>query len=154
MTFGKDGGTGLGLAFVKHVAQGHGGEAQYLRENGKSVFEIILRDVSVAVRDEVPVVADEVVTKIDGATVKDRKKILIKLEDQDQQDAVVEQLRSMGHEVTTSVDDLSECGVYYSDDIGMLDVSEPGVHPIVSFGESTEVIVNKVTSLFTATDAE
>ena len=86
---------------------------------------------------------------IEGATVKDesRTKILIKLEDQDQQVQVVEQLRSMGYEVTTSLDDLGQCKVYYSDNIDMLGVDAPGVHPIVSFGESSEVIVGKVSAI-------
>ena len=44
-TFGKDGGTGLGLSFVKHVAQGHGGEAHFFREGDLTVFEVVLRDV-------------------------------------------------------------------------------------------------------------
>ena len=86
---------------------------------------------------------------IEGATVKDesRTKILIKLEDQDQQESVVQQLRSMGYEVTTSLDDLGQCKVYYSDDVDMLGVEAPGVHPIVSFGESSDLIVKKVSSI-------
>lgn len=39
-TVGKEGGTGLGLSFVRHVAMGHGGEVKYLRESGWTVFEL------------------------------------------------------------------------------------------------------------------
>lgn len=36
----KAGGTGHGLSYVKKVAAGHGGEACYLRQDGRTIFEI------------------------------------------------------------------------------------------------------------------
>ena len=44
-TSGKENGTGMGLAFVRHVARGHGGEAAYLRRDNRSIFEIRLAGV-------------------------------------------------------------------------------------------------------------
>jgi signal transduction histidine kinase len=44
-TFGKIHGTGLGLATVKAIAQGHEGEVWYEREGGKTFFKVLLRNV-------------------------------------------------------------------------------------------------------------
>lgn len=41
-TFGKADGTGLGLAYVRQIMRGHGGDAAYRRENGLTVFECIV----------------------------------------------------------------------------------------------------------------
>jgi hypothetical protein len=38
-TFGKADGTGLGLAYVRQIMRGHGGDVTYRRENGLTVFE-------------------------------------------------------------------------------------------------------------------
>lgn len=38
-THGKPGGTGLGLAYVKQVMQGHGGDVSYKRIDGMTIFE-------------------------------------------------------------------------------------------------------------------
>lgn len=44
-TFGKTHGTGLGLATVKAIAQGHEGEVWYERKDGKTTFKVHLRNV-------------------------------------------------------------------------------------------------------------
>ncbi len=44
-TLGKEDGTGLGLANVRAVAEGHQGEARYERKEGFTVFTVILRNV-------------------------------------------------------------------------------------------------------------
>lgn len=41
-TFGKSGGTGLGLAYARQIMQGHGGDVGYRREGGLSIFECYL----------------------------------------------------------------------------------------------------------------
>jgi len=41
-THGKEGGTGLGLAYVREVAKGHGGSCLYERREGQSVFSLRL----------------------------------------------------------------------------------------------------------------
>ncbi len=41
-TFGKENGTGLGLAYVKQVMMGHGGDVRYYRENNLTVFECFI----------------------------------------------------------------------------------------------------------------
>lgn len=38
-TYGKADGTGLGLAYVRHVMHAHGGEVTYRRENDHTIFE-------------------------------------------------------------------------------------------------------------------
>jgi signal transduction histidine kinase len=38
-THGKHDGTGLGLAYVRQIMQGHGGDVVYLPENGLTIFE-------------------------------------------------------------------------------------------------------------------
>jgi hypothetical protein len=38
-THGKSGGTGLGLAYVRQIMRGHGGDVTYRRENNLTVFE-------------------------------------------------------------------------------------------------------------------
>lgn len=38
-TFGKTDGTGLGLAFVRQIMRGHGGDVTYRRENSRTIFE-------------------------------------------------------------------------------------------------------------------
>jgi signal transduction histidine kinase len=41
-TYGKPDGTGLGLAYVKQVMMGHGGDVRYYRENSLTVFECFI----------------------------------------------------------------------------------------------------------------
>ncbi|MDQ3230220.1 MAG: HAMP domain-containing histidine kinase, partial [Pseudobdellovibrionaceae bacterium] len=43
-THGKSDGTGLGLAYVRQIMQGHGGDVSYRRENGLTIFECRLPD--------------------------------------------------------------------------------------------------------------
>ncbi len=38
-TYGKEDGTGLGLAYVRQIMRGHGGDVTYRRENGLTVLE-------------------------------------------------------------------------------------------------------------------
>lgn len=42
VTSGKMGGTGLGLAYVKQVMQGHGGDVFYIREQNTTIFECFI----------------------------------------------------------------------------------------------------------------
>ncbi len=42
VTHGKADGTGLGLAYVRQIMRGHGGDVTYRRENGRTVFECFL----------------------------------------------------------------------------------------------------------------
>ena len=58
-TVGKDRGTGLGLAFVRHVALGHGGDVQYFREAGRSVFEVRFPNVIYTMSSESEAGRDE-----------------------------------------------------------------------------------------------
>lgn len=44
-TFGKEGGTGLGLAYAQQVCRGHGGDVSYFRENGWTIFKMFLPGV-------------------------------------------------------------------------------------------------------------
>ena len=41
-THGKPDGTGLGLAYVRQIMRGHGGDVTYRRENGLTIFECYL----------------------------------------------------------------------------------------------------------------
>lgn len=41
-TYGKQDGTGLGLAYVRQIMRGHGGDVTYRRENNMTVFECYL----------------------------------------------------------------------------------------------------------------
>ena len=51
-TYGKEGGTGLGLAYVKQIAEGHGGEVTYRREDGWSIFECKFPNVGLSIESE------------------------------------------------------------------------------------------------------
>jgi hypothetical protein len=44
-SFGKSGGQGIGLFNVKSIVAGHGGTIEYRRENGLSIFEMVLPGV-------------------------------------------------------------------------------------------------------------
>lgn len=47
-TYQKPGGSGLGLAYVRAVMQGHGGEVFYARQEGLTVFECLFPDAYAA----------------------------------------------------------------------------------------------------------
>jgi signal transduction histidine kinase len=49
-TYGKADGTGLGLAYVRQIMRGHGGDVLFRRENGWTIFECKLPDVLVSTR--------------------------------------------------------------------------------------------------------
>lgn len=44
-TIGKSGGAGLGLAFARYVAYGHGGDVRYMRRSGETIFLLVLENV-------------------------------------------------------------------------------------------------------------
>lgn len=51
-TLGKVGGTGLGLAYVRQIMYGHGGDVTYRRENGRTIFECRLPNTVVLEMEE------------------------------------------------------------------------------------------------------
>jgi signal transduction histidine kinase len=52
-TSGKSGGTGLGLAYVRQIMRGHGGDVTYRRENNLTVFECRLPNAVLAEKEQV-----------------------------------------------------------------------------------------------------
>ena len=51
-TFGKEGGTGIGLAYARHVVKGHGGEISYRRKEGLTVFEVLISEAIPKYRED------------------------------------------------------------------------------------------------------
>ncbi len=52
-THGKADGTGLGLAYVRQIMRGHGGDVTYRRENGLTIFECRLPNAIVQEEEQV-----------------------------------------------------------------------------------------------------
>lgn len=52
-THGKADGTGLGLAYVRQIMRGHGGDATYRRENGLTIFECRLPNAVEYEKDQI-----------------------------------------------------------------------------------------------------
>jgi len=52
-THGKHDGTGLGLAYVRQIMRGHGGDVSYRRENGWTVFECRIPNAVVQEGEEI-----------------------------------------------------------------------------------------------------
>jgi signal transduction histidine kinase len=50
-TYGKPDGTGLGLAYVRQIMRGHGGDVTYRRENGLTIFECRLPNAVASARE-------------------------------------------------------------------------------------------------------
>jgi signal transduction histidine kinase len=77
VTHGKQDGTGLGLAYVKQVMMGHGGDVRYYRENNVTVFEcfipgaIIHQRTPVTILDSVKVKRNEPLYKKVGIVFRD-----------------------------------------------------------------------------------
>jgi anti-sigma regulatory factor (Ser/Thr protein kinase) len=68
-TFGKTHGTGLGLATVKAIAQGHEGEVWYERKDYKTIFKVRLRNIFIdSVFEEMldPLASIESIPGLDG----------------------------------------------------------------------------------------
>lgn len=76
MTYGKADGTGLGLAYVKRIMQGHGGDVRYYREADMTVFECFLPNTVIdgknAAKDELL----EAATITNDSPKKNSKKIV------------------------------------------------------------------------------
>ncbi len=51
-THGKHDGTGLGLAYVRQIMRGHGGDVTYRRENGLTIFECYLPNAVVTNQED------------------------------------------------------------------------------------------------------
>ena len=67
-TWGKEGGSGLGLAFVRHVAEGHGGYVDWSRQAGETCFAMVLPDCVVG--DYTPAGQDDPVPAQEGVGVR------------------------------------------------------------------------------------
>ena len=76
MTFGKAGGTGLGLAYVKQIMQGHGGDVAYRRDDGLTIFECRLAQAYA--KNEGEKVSNLAFSK-DTIGKTDEKKVCVKL---------------------------------------------------------------------------
>ena len=58
-THGKPDGTGLGLAYVRQIMRGHGGDVTYHRDNGQTIFECriphaVIETQGVSMKDQEP----------------------------------------------------------------------------------------------------
>ena len=76
VTYGKAGGTGLGLAYVKQIMQGHGGDVTYRRENGFTIFECRLPQAYP--KEEEGGMNSPAINKVPARSVE-QKKVSIKL---------------------------------------------------------------------------
>ncbi|SMF37841.1 Signal transduction histidine kinase [Pseudobacteriovorax antillogorgiicola] len=144
-TFGKESGTGLGLAFVNHVARGHGGAVEYYREGNLSVFQMTLEDVRIKPARKL----DRIRAKNDsavGGNCESISHILLSLEDLSTQEKVVESLsQRFGITISTSIDAMPYCQIIYTDDPAFLLSECPeGVRIIINSAEKAESILTRV----------
>lgn len=148
-TWGKAGGTGQGLAYVRSVAEGHGGTVEYRREGAWTIFEMCLpeRIIPADFRPQVETEADEPPPIREpeephaAAPVPDRKRLaLILLSDERAtlRGEVLMALRSRGITFSTSEKDLERAGIAYIDgDDLILDLATARVPMVLRAGGDT-----------------
>jgi anti-sigma regulatory factor (Ser/Thr protein kinase) len=95
-THGKDDGTGLGLAYVRQIMRGHGGDVTYRRENGFTIFECRLPNAVVEQEDKPLEIAASLELKLEQKQVK---KVAICLDPQSLSERVLSELASQKSEV-------------------------------------------------------
>ncbi len=129
MTHGKAGGTGLGLAYVKQIIQGHGGEITYRRENGLTIFECRLPQAFSKSEDEkldIQAMRNVPIHKIES------KNVAIKLIPESLALEVCESLRSYPSDTYTFTCELSDETeiIVLNDDELLLQAMDDGKEPL------------------------
>ena len=144
-TFGKDNGTGLGLAFVKQVAMGHGGDSHYCRTDGLSRFSIVLKDVSLVSPSPV---SGDVVAVANDITQLDLTHIVIKISDSSLESSVIDLLekRYPKYVITNDLSDIERSRLVYSNDssVLLLDCAEEAKILITNRLEDQDRILNRI----------
>ena len=120
MTFDKVGGTGVGLNYVKFVADIHGGYISYFRRNELTVFALLLPDVFDTYSDD-NILLNEKSTHLSKEVIKNIKnKVIFIIEDPLSFDKIksicwptdIQIVYHRGYEDTL---DLSQCFCIYTD---------------------------------------
>lgn len=111
-TYGKAGGSGIGLFNVRAIVEGHGGTTEHERHTGLTVFRITLPNVIMSQEQtvwEAPRVADARPVNV----LPKSKLILVVLDDMARQATIAGLLAAKGLQVATiDNDDLDPCIVY------------------------------------------
>lgn len=116
VTFGKDGGTGLGLAYCRDVARGHGGDIIYNRIEGLSEFLIELPDT--VLDKNLKINSTEFRNSITSATLSNLKfQILLHMQDARLQQEISSLLK--GIPVTTDLNEAIHSAAVITDRMSM-----------------------------------
>jgi signal transduction histidine kinase len=110
-THGKADGTGLGLAYVRQIMRGHGGDVTYRRENGLSIFECILPNAVEPAKDQ-PV--EKSATLEVQLLQKIVRKVAICLEPKELSDSVLTKLTSLNSDDFVFIEERNEANIVVS----------------------------------------
>ena len=157
-THEKDGGSGLGLCFVREVAEGHGGHVSYRRDDVRSIFTIFLAEVVKADRVIEPNDGQDKVASISASgtglaysksKVQADERFALILSDKEREATLTKMVKDKFPEVeiTNKVDG---AGIIWSDDFDIAgEAMQNGASfQLINEGESTEqlfeVIIDKI----------
>ncbi len=133
-TFGKADGTGLGLAYVRQIMRGHGGDVTYRRENGLTIFECRLPNAVVEKEDQTVEIAAFLEIKLEQKQVK---KVAICLDPPSLSQTVLAQLASHNSEEFLFSGELSGAHIVVSNiDEIMFQVLERDDQEFIQISES------------------
>ena len=162
----KIGGTGLGLAFVRHVARGHGGEAFYQRRGKYSIFSIIIpgvRPISLPnVTEQQANLREKCQKKTQMDTdVRSRMEkdnlVFIRCKNEQLTRKITSKLALLlpSHRFTSEVDDIAKCLFLYTDSTEKMALAMNQGTPAMLHQPSNkiEIIINRLAQRITLLEA-
>lgn len=142
VTSGKPGGTGLGLAYVRQIMQGHGGDVCYRREKGFSVFECRLPGAYVMKPGEIVENSLTLGFRLEQRIIQ---KVAIVLKPKTLSASILAKLASQKSEDFSFSDQVVDANIVVSNiDAVMFEVTEDDdkefIHVAPSWGDEAEIL--------------